>query len=153
MGHARSRQRPAGAQRQVFAPGRGNQLHANRQAAGTAGTDAVNVDQLRSGMAQTLDWSKAYTDERMDSFDRNLKRTDDRASAGIASAMAVASLPQPSEAGRSMASFAAGSFNGESGMAVGLSGVSDGGRWIYKFSGSTNTRGDGGVAVGAGIQW
>ena len=122
-------------------------------AAGTAGTDAVNVDQLRSGMAQTLDWSKAYTDERMDSFDRNLKRTDDRASAGIASAMAVASLPQPSEAGRSMASFAAGSFNGESGMAVGLSGVSDGGRWIYKFSGSTNTRGDGGVAVGAGIQW
>ncbi|MDR6094590.1 YadA-like family protein [Stenotrophomonas sp. SORGH_AS_0321] len=122
-------------------------------AAGTAGTDAVNVDQLRSGMAQTLDWSKAYTDERMDNFDRNLKRTDDRASAGIASAMAVASLPQPSEAGRSMASFAAGSFNGESGMAVGLSGVSDGGRWIYKFSGSTNTRGDGGVAVGAGIQW
>ncbi|WP_349984350.1 YadA-like family protein [Stenotrophomonas sp. WHRI 8082] len=122
-------------------------------AAGSSGTDAVNVDQLRSGMSQTLDWSKAYTDERIDSFDRNLKRTDDRASAGIASAMAVAALPQPSEAGRSMASFAAGSFNGESGMALGISGVSDGGRWIYKFSGSTNTRGDGGVAMGAGIQW
>ncbi|MBH1663964.1 hemagglutinin [Stenotrophomonas maltophilia] len=122
-------------------------------AAGTAGTDAVNVDQLKSGMAQTLDWSKAYTDERMGGFERDLRRTDNRASAGIASAMATASLPPPSEAGRSMASFAAGSYNGESGVAVGLSGVSEGGRWIYKFSGSTNSRGEAGVAVGAGIQW
>ncbi|KAA9000908.1 hemagglutinin [Stenotrophomonas cyclobalanopsidis] len=122
-------------------------------AAGTAGTDAVNVDQLRAGMSQTLDWSKAYTDERMGGFERELRKTDNRASAGIASAMATAALPQPSEAGRSMASFAAGSYNGESGMALGISGVSEGGRWIYKFSGSTNTRGEAGVAVGAGIQW
>jgi len=122
-------------------------------AAGTAGTDAVNVDQLRAGMSQTLDWSKAYTDELMGGFERELRKTDNRASAGIASAMATAALPQPSEAGRSMASFAAGSYNGESGMALGISGVSEGGRWIYKFSGSTNTRGEAGVAVGAGIQW
>lgn len=122
-------------------------------AAGTAGTDAVNVDQLKSGMAQTLDWSKAYTDERMGGFERDLRKTDNRASAGIASAMATASLPQPSEAGRNMASIAAGSYNGESGVALGISGVSEGGRWIYKFSGSTNSRGEAGVAVGAGIQW
>ena len=80
-------------------------------AAGTAGTDAVNVDQLKSGMAQTLDWSKAYTDERMGGFERDLRKTDNRASVGIASAMATAALPQPSEAGRSMASIAAGSYN------------------------------------------
>lgn len=122
-------------------------------AAGTAGTDAVNVDQLRAGMNQTLDWSKAYTDERFDSFDRNLRRTDDRASAGVAAAMAVAGLPQPYEAGRSMAAIAAGSYNGESGVAVGISGVSEGGRWIYKVAGTTNSRGEGGVSVGAGIQW
>ncbi|KAF1016808.1 MAG: Autotransporter adhesin UpaG [Stenotrophomonas maltophilia] len=122
-------------------------------AAGTAGTDAVNVDQLKSGMSQTLDWSKAYTDERFNGFDRDLRKTENRASAGIASAMAVAALPQSTEAGRNMASVAAGSFNGESGIAVGISGVSEGGRWIYKFSGSTNSRGDGGVSVGAGIQW
>ncbi len=122
-------------------------------AAGTAGTDAVNVNQLNAGMQQTLDWSKSYTDQRIDGFDRELRRTDNRASAGIASAMAMAALPQPSEAGRSMAAIGAGSFNGESGMAVGISGISEGGRWIYKFSGTTNTRGEGGVAVGAGIQW
>ncbi len=120
---------------------------------GTAGTDAVNVDQLRAGMNQTLDASKAYTDERMGGFDRDLRRTDNRASAGVASAMATAGLPQPSEAGRSMLAVAAGSYNGESGLAVGLSGVSEGGRFIFKASGSTNSRGEGGVSVGAGFQW
>ncbi|WP_313340991.1 YadA-like family protein [Stenotrophomonas sp.] len=122
-------------------------------AAGTAGTDAVNVDQLRAGMNQSLDASKAYTDERMGGFDRDLRRTDNRASAGVAAAMAVAGLPQPYEAGRSMAAIAAGSYNGESGVAIGISGVSDGGRMIYKLSGSTNSRGEGGVSVGAGFQW
>ncbi|MFN4162512.1 MAG: YadA family autotransporter adhesin, partial [Stenotrophomonas sp.] len=113
----------------------------------------LTKDQLRAGMNQSLDWSKAYTDERFDSFDRNLRRTDDRASAGVAAAMAVAGLPQPYEAGRSMAAVAAGSYNGESGVAVGISGVSEGGRWIYKVAGTTNSRGEGGVSVGAGIQW
>lgn len=122
-------------------------------AAGTADTDAVNVAQLNQGLGKVMDWSKSYTDQRFNDIGRDIKRVDDRASAGIASAMAIAGLPQPTEAGRRMASVAAGSFNGESGMAVGVSGVSDGGRWIYKLSGTTNTRGEGGVSVGAGFQW
>ncbi len=120
---------------------------------GTAPTDAVNVAQLNKGLGDVMDWSKNYTDQRFNDITRDIKRVDDRASAGIASAMAMAGLPQPSEAGRRMASFAASSFHGESSMAVGISGVSDGGRWIYKLSGSANTRGDGGVTVGAGFQW
>lgn len=122
-------------------------------AAGTAGTDAVNLDQLNKGMSDVMDWSRAYTDERFTSFQSDLRRIDDRAAAGVASAMAMAGLPQPYEAGRSMASFAASTFHGESGMAVGISGVTEGGRWIYKLSGSANTRGDSGLTVGAGIQW
>ncbi len=120
---------------------------------GTAPTDAVNVAQLNKGLGEVMDWSKNYTDQRFNDINRDIKRVDDRASAGIASAMAMAGLPQPSEAGRRMASFAASTFHGESSMAVGVSGVSDGGRWIYKLSGSANTRGDGGVTVGAGFQW
>uniref|UniRef100_UPI00289EE481 YadA-like family protein n=1 Tax=Stenotrophomonas sp. TaxID=69392 RepID=UPI00289EE481 len=120
---------------------------------GTAPTDAVNVAQLNKGLGEVMDWSKNYTDQRFNDITRDIKRVDDRASAGIASAMAMAGLPQPSEAGRRMASFAASTFHGESSMAVGVSGVSDGGRWIYKLSGSANTRGDGGVTVGAGFQW
>ncbi len=131
----------------------GSQRQVTHVAAGTADTDAVNVAQMNRGMADTLGWANAYTDDRFSAVGRDMRRIDDRASAGVASAMAVAGLPQPYEAGRSMASVAAGSFNGESGMAVGISGVTEGGRWIYKFSGSTNTRGDGGVSIGAGIQW
>ena len=120
---------------------------------GVAPTDAVNVAQLNKGMGEAMDWSKNYTDQRFNDVSRDMKRIDDRASAGVASAMAMAGLPQPTEAGRRMASMAASTFHGESSMAVGVSGVTDGGRWIYKLSGSANTRGDGGVTVGAGFQW
>jgi len=120
---------------------------------GVAPTDAVNVAQLNKGMGEVMDWSKNYTDQRFNDVSRDMKRIDDRASAGVASAMAMAGLPQPTEAGRRMASMAASTFHGESSMAVGVSGVTDGGRWIYKLSGSANTRGDGGVTVGAGFQW
>ncbi|WP_449466370.1 ESPR-type extended signal peptide-containing protein [Stenotrophomonas humi] len=120
---------------------------------GVAPTDAVNVAQLNKGMGDVMDWSKNYTDQRFNDVSRDMKRIDDRASAGVASAMAMAGLPQPTEAGKRMASMAASTFHGESSMAVGVSGVSDGGRWIYKLSGSANTRGDGGVTVGAGFQW
>ncbi|MGH8054137.1 MAG: ESPR-type extended signal peptide-containing protein [Stenotrophomonas sp.] len=120
---------------------------------GVAPTDAVNVAQLNKGLGDVMDWSKNYTDQRFNDVNRDIKRIDDRASAGVASAMAMAGLPQPTEAGKRMASMAASTFHGESSMAVGVSGVTDGGRWIYKLSGSANTRGDGGVTVGAGFQW
>lgn len=120
---------------------------------GVAPTDAVNVAQLNKGLGDVMDWSKNYTDQRFNDINRDMKRIDDRASAGVASAMAMAGLPQPTEAGKRMASMAASTFHGESSMAVGVSGVTDGGRWIYKLSGSANTRGDGGVTVGAGFQW
>jgi autotransporter adhesin len=122
-------------------------------AAGVEAGDAVNYGQLQSSLNQATDWSRTYTDERFSEVDRNMRDLGNRASAGIASAMAMAGLPQPYEAGRNMASFAASSYQGEGSIAVGISGVTEGGRWIYKFSGSANTRGDGGVTVGAGIQW
>lgn len=132
-------------------PGKGVVMH--NVGAGVADTDAVNVAQLNKGLGDVMDWSKNYTDQRFGDIGRDINRVDNRASAGIASAMAIAGLPQPTEAGRRMASFAASTFHGESSMAVGISGVTEGGRWIYKLSGSANTRGDGGVTVGAGIQW
>jgi autotransporter adhesin len=52
-----------------------------------------------------------------------------------------------------MASMAVSGYDGEAGVALGVSAISEGGRWIYRLSGTTNTRGDAGVTVGAGIQW
>lgn len=122
-------------------------------AAGTADTDAVNLAQFNQGLSSLQDWSKSYTDQRFSEFKHDLNRVDNRAMAGVASAMAVAGLPQAYLPGRSMLSAALGGYSGEGGIAIGLSGVSEGGRWIYKVSGTANTRGDGGVVVGAGFQW
>ncbi|WP_202905329.1 YadA family autotransporter adhesin, partial [Luteimonas abyssi] len=131
------------------APGGSAPVRVRNVAAGVAGTDAVNLNQLN----QAMDWSRQYTDDRFDAVQGDIRRIDNRASAGVAAAMAMASLPQPYLPGRSMISVAGGSFNGESSMAVGIAGVSEGGRWIYRLNGSANSRGDGGVSVGAGFQW
>jgi autotransporter adhesin len=118
-------------------------------AAGTAATDAANVGQVQ----QAADWAKSYTDQRFDQLSGQLDRIGHRADAGVAAAMATAGLPQAYEPGRSMAAFSAGTFRGESSIAIGISTISEGGRWVYKVAGSADTRGDAGVSIGAGMQW
>ncbi|MBB3228860.1 autotransporter adhesin [Luteibacter sp. Sphag1AF] len=118
-------------------------------APGTSATDAANVGQV----SQAMDWSRSYTDQRVGSLNQDIQRNNSRASAGVASAMAMAGLPQAMTPGRNMAAVAGGTFRGESSIAVGLSTVSDGGGWVYKVSGTANSRGDAGFSVGAGMEW
>jgi trimeric autotransporter adhesin len=122
-------------------------------AAGTANNDAVNVSQLNAGITSVENWSKSYTDQQVGALNGSIDKVDNRASAGVAAAMAMAGLPQAYEPGKSMAAIAAGSFRGESSIAVGVSTISEGGRWVYKLTGSTDSRGDAGVTIGAGMQW
>ncbi|QWP74871.1 YadA-like family protein [Lysobacter sp. K5869] len=121
--------------------------------AGTANTDAVNVQQLNEGVNRAISTSNQYTDNWGNSLRREIGRLDDKASAGVASAMAVAGLPQSYMPGKSMAAVAASSFRGESGFAIGISTISEDGRYVYKLSGNSNSKGDVGVTVGAGIVW
>ncbi|WP_414444416.1 YadA family autotransporter adhesin [Burkholderia sp. 22PA0106] len=110
--------------------------------AGTAPTDAVNVQQLNSAVSQ----ANSYTDNRI----RGLRRDAD---GGTASAMAVAGLPQPSRPGMSMVSIAGSVYRSQSGQAIGISTISENNHWIYKAAVTTNTRSDYGAVVGAGYQW
>jgi len=103
-------------------------------AAGTSDTDAANVGQVNT-------------------LGNRIQKVSSRANAGIASALATAGLPQAYLPGKSMAAVAGGSFHSESSIAVGVSTISEGGRWVYKVAGSLDTRGDGGVSVGAGMQF
>lgn len=48
---------------------------------------------------------------------------------------------------------AAGVFHGESGYAIGISHVAEGGSWVFKATGSGNSQGDFGGSIGAGFQW
>jgi autotransporter adhesin len=135
----------------VGSPGSERQI--TNVAAGTADTDAANVGQVNSGVQQAENWASNYTDQRIGALSSQIQQIGNRANAGVAAAMAMAGLPQAYEPGKSMAAVAAGTFRSESSIAVGVSTISEGGRWVYKLTGSVDTRGDGGLSVGAGMQW
>ena len=114
-------------------------------AAGVNETDAVNVGQLYQ-VAGNLQG-------QVNNLRHDINRLDKRLSAGVAAAMATASLPQAYLPGKHMMSMAGGTWRGESGMAIGFSGITDNGKWVYKLSGNSTSRGDYGGAVGVGYQW
>lgn len=120
----------------VGSPGHERQI--TNVKAGTAPTDAVNVQQLNDQIGSVR--------SDIDHYRRD-------ASGGIASAVAIANLPQASLAGESMVSIAGGTYSGQSAVAFGLSTATRNGRWVIKASGSTNTRGTVAVGAGAGYRW
>ncbi len=127
----------------------GGERQITHVAAGTAATDAVNVGQLKQSMGD----SYTYTNNKFGELKEMIADQDDKLSAGIAGAMAMASLPQPYSPGASMFSMAGGTYQGESAIAMGVSTVSDNGKWVTKLSGSSNSQGDLGGSVGIGYQW
>src|SRR5471030_1279843 len=118
-------------------------------ARGTAATDAVNVEQLNEGLSSLTN----TTNQNFRELGQRMKDMKDKLSGGVASAMAMGSLPQPYSAGAGMMSMGGGTYNGQSAMAIGASKVSENGKWVTKVQGSTNTQGDYGVSVGVGYQW
>ena len=131
----------------------GNERQITNVAAATLLTDAVNLDQLNNSVADTLESANAYTNQRYSELKRDLKVQDDILSAGIAGAMAMASLPQPNSAGSSMTAISTANYRGQSAVSFGFSKVSDNGRWVTKLQASTNTKGDTGLSAGVGYQW
>ena len=135
----------------VGAPGSERQI--THVAAATQGTDAVNFDQLNSATANTTNNANTYTDQRFSQLKSDLNKQDRVLSAGIAGAMAMASLPQPYVAGASMTAIAAATYRGQQGLSLGVSRVSDNGHWVGKLQASTTTQSYLGVGVGVGYQW
>ncbi|WP_101925737.1 MULTISPECIES: YadA-like family protein [Luteimonas] len=121
--------------------------------AGVNGTDAVNVAQMNAGIERAVQSANDYTDMRLGQMQSDVWEIDRGYRAGVASAMAVAGLPQAYQPGRSMVAAAVSGYEREAGLAVGITTISESGRWVYKFSGTTNTLNDVGVTVGAGMQW
>ncbi|EDR8806467.1 YadA-like family protein [Salmonella enterica] len=112
-------------------------------------TDAVNYAQLK----RSVEEANTYTDQKMGEMTSKIKGVENKMSGGIASAMAMAGLPQAYAPGANMTSIAGGTFNGESAVAIGVSMVSESGGWVYKLQGTSNSQGDYSAAIGAGFQW
>ncbi|HEY3599788.1 MAG TPA: YadA-like family protein, partial [Paraburkholderia sp.] len=124
-------------------------LGAERQivnvAAGVEGNDAVNVNQLNAAVANT--------NQQMSGMQSQINSVAKGANAGTAAAMAVAGLPQPTQAGKAMVAIAGAQYGGQTGTAFGASYVTQNNRFVVKLSGNTSTNGNVGVVAGAGFQW
>lgn len=126
-----------------------NERQVTNVAAGTAPTDAVNVQQLNQNIAA----ANGYTDQRVGQMYNDLNSAKSDMFGGVASAMAVAGLPQPTAPGRSMVTAAVANYHGQQGFAAGYSYVTQSNRWVVKASVTGNTRSDFGAVVGAGYQF
>lgn len=122
-------------------------------AAGIQTMDAVNVGQLNTGIQTAENWAKNYTDQKFQAIDQNINAVANRANAGVASGIAIASLGQAYQPNLSTVGVGVGSYHGEAGIAVGLSTISESGRYIFKLAATTNTRGDTGVGGSVNLAW
>ena len=104
-------------------------------------TDAVNGSQLYAVASN------------IGNLNNKINKVGKHADAGTASALAAANIPQAYTPGKSLVGIAAGSYQGQTGVAVGMSRISDNGKIIIRLSGTTNTQGRSGVAAGVGYQW
>ncbi|WLP95306.1 ESPR-type extended signal peptide-containing protein [Psychrobacter sp. M13] len=112
---------------------------------GIAPTDAVNVGQLTT-LGNNLGGA-------INDLGNRIGEVEDDANAGTSAAMAMSSIPQAFLPGRSMIGGGIATYNGQSAVAVGLSKVSDNGRWVMKLNGTADTQGNAGGSVGAGFHF
>ena len=99
--------------------------------AGTAPTDAVNVQQLNNSVHSA----------RQDAM------------GGVAAAMAVAGLPQSTLPGRTFMAISGSTYGNEYGTAIGASYMTKDGKWVVKGAVNTSSRGEVGAVVGGGFYW
>ncbi|WP_430507215.1 YadA family autotransporter adhesin [Burkholderia sp. BCCCDS15] len=109
----------------------GNERQITNVAAGTAPTDAVNLQQMNN----------AVSSARQDAM------------GGVAAAMAVAGLPQSTQPGRTFMAMGASTYGGEYGTAMGLSYMTRDGKWTVKAAVNTSSRGEVGGVIGGGFYW
>ena len=108
-------------------------------------TDAVNGSQLHE--------VKADMNNKINKLNGQVNKLGKRVNAGTASALAASQLPQAYIPGKSMVSVAAGNYQGQNAVALGMSRISDNGKIIIRLAGTSDTQGKVGVAVGAGYHW
>jgi autotransporter adhesin len=118
-------------------------------APGVNGTDAVDVNQLNGAIQQVSN----VEGQQIASLNNNISSLRYDMYGAAAAAMAVAGLPQPTGPGKSMVSVAGAEFQGQEGMAVGVSTITENGKWVFKGALDTNTRNQVGVVISAGYQW
>ena len=112
----------------------GNERIIANVADGVAPTDAANMRQLQSVANMVGEVKKD-------------------AMAGTASAMAIGNLPQATIPGKGMMAIGAGYYKGQTATALGVSKMSENGRWVFKASASYDSQRNVGAAGAVGFHF
>ena len=117
----------------------------------TSNSEYITVDKVETtdkNGVKTVDYNLKFDDSKLGNVSKS-------ADAGIASAIAMANLPQinNSTGHRFNIASAIGIHKGETSIALGLSGINHRGTLVYRASGTLNTKGNVSSGVGIGYQF
>ncbi|NVH77901.1 hypothetical protein FSB08_36835, partial [Paraburkholderia sp. JPY432] len=121
-------------------------------AAGTADTDAVNVGQMNSSVAQGVQQANNYSDQLFNQTNQAINDVAKNAYAGIAAAMAMPNMT-PSGPGRTIVAAGGATYKGGSAAAVGATYRSRNGKWLMNGAVSVTSTGDAGVRAQVGYEF
>lgn len=115
---------------------------------GVEAHDAVNVQQLNQSF-QVIDARVLQVENRLGKAEHEVNKVK----RSVSTAVAMANMPSASLAGQNMLSVGTGYVNDTSAIAVGLSGVTESGKFSYKFSGGVSQNSQVAVGAGMGFAW
>ncbi|WP_249962043.1 YadA-like family protein [Histophilus somni] len=102
---------------------------------------------------QYVDILQTQTDQKFSQLENRVDVFSKESRAGIAGSNAAAALPTVSIPGKSVLAVSAGTYRGQSAVALGYSRVSDNGKIMLKLHGNSNSTGNFGGGVGIGWAW
>ena len=116
---------------------------------GVKAKDAVNVSQLKAVRTKV---EKNTSDiQQLQKDVKEVDKKSDLALGGVSNAVAMANLPQVMGNKKFNLAASYGYYGGSHAVAVGFSGTNDNQNFIYKLSGSVNSKGNLAFGIGAGV--
>jgi autotransporter adhesin len=129
----------------------GQQRQITHVAAGTADTDAVNVGQMNSSVAQGIQQANNYTDQSINATNQAVNNLARNAYSGIAAATALTMIPEVDQGKKLSFGIAAATYNGY--QAVALGGTARIKENIKLKAGVGMSAGGTTAGIGASYQW
>ena len=121
---------------------------ANTVSVGSAGNERI-IANVADGVAPT----DAANMRQLQSVANMVGEVKKDAMAGTASAMAIGNLPQATIPGKGMMAIGAGYYKGQTATALGVSKMSENGRWVFKASASYDSQRNVGAAGAVGFHF
>ena len=106
-----------------------------------------------SSVINNINQRVSSVENRLHHLDKKVERVEKKAAAGIAGAMAAASVPQANVVGKSVIGAGVETYRDKSAIAIGWSRTTDSGKVILRVNGAANSIGDFSASAGIGFQY